>query len=200
MWFGFLLYANRDRVDSFYVLNAELRDPVYLDRLDKSPRKSNIDREEFGFNVHRLKVGHGLVLAHRAFYGGSTAVDDESYEKLTVWTPVDALPTVKQTFQTVDQAVMAYSSGGSAWPDNDCSGYVNGRITVVPQGQSLSVTVEGEFQPKGNSEVWDHCKPRHVELEFTAVRESFDRLNPWFGGRGGTHPYDETFPGDRNHD
>lgn len=194
--YGFMLYANRDQVGGFYVLDAELRDPTYLDRLDQSPGKSDIDREEFGFNVHRLKIGRGLVLAHRAFSGGSTAIDDESYMKLTVWIPAGTLPTGKQKLHTSGQALIVYSSGGSAWPRNDCSGYVNGRIDIVPQGDSLKVKVEGEFQPKGNSTVWDHCKPRSVVLEFRAAPERFDRLTPWQGGIGSGHPYDDTYPGE----
>lgn len=193
--FGFVLYANRDQVSSFYVVDAELSDPIFLDKLDRSSGMNDIGRKDFGFGAHRLKSGRGLVLAHRAFSVGSTAIDDESYMKLTVWVPVITLPTSRQTLRFSDQALMVYSSGGSAWPRNDCSGYIQGHIDITPQGNMLNVSVDGEFKPKGNSPILDHCKSRSVLLEFRAAPERFDRLTPWQGGTGGTHPYHETYPG-----
>jgi len=191
------LYANRDRVSSFYIVGAELSDPIYLDGLERHPAKATVDREQFGFNVHRLKSGHGLVLAHRVFLGGGTAIDDELYAKLTIWMPAERAPGEQQTLQSSDTALIVYSSGASAWPRNDCSGNVNGRITIVPQGRNLDVTVEGEFQPNKKMALSHDCKARPLSLTFRAVPERFDQLTPWQGGIGAESPYDETYPGAR---
>lgn len=191
---GLSLYWNREQVSSFYVSDTEFSDSSYLNKLDKNPKKSEIDRDDFGFYAHRLKPGRGLVVAQRRFSGGSMAIDDETYEKVTIWLPASAVPSEIQKLRSPDQATVILSSGGSAWPRNDCSGYVAGVIDMEPKDDRINVKVEGKLEPLGNSEVWDHCQPRAVMQRFEAKPMRFQDLTPWHGGAGGSHPYDDTYP------
>jgi hypothetical protein len=191
---GLSLYWSRERVSSFYVIDAEFSDSSYLNRLDENPKKSELDREDFGFHAHRLKPGHGLVVAQRRFSPGTMAIDDESYEKLTIWLPADSVPSETEMLHSPGQAMVVLSSGGSAWPRNDCSGYVKGIIGMETLGDSIRIKVEGKLEPLGNSEVWDHCQPRTVMQQFEAKPMRFHDLTPWLGGAGRKHTYDETYP------
>jgi hypothetical protein len=191
-----LAYAAIDKEDRFYLVNAEPADPNYLYSLDVDPQKSSLDRERFGFAVHRLKRGRGIVISYRFYSNGSIwAIDDETYRKLTVWIPSGA-PQSPMVLDLADRAnaVVMFSRGGSAWPRNDCSGYVSsGALRVGHRGGRYVVSVHGELEPRGNSDVFKkNCVPQPVDLEFEASELSFEQLTPWLG-IAGSYPYAETY-------
>jgi len=190
---GLFAYAAIDKEDSFYFVGAEPAEPDYL--VTRDPEKSSIHRDRFGFAVHRLKRGTGTVFAYRFYSNGSvTAIDDERYRKLTIWVP-SGTPQSRVELNLADRAsvLVVYSHGASAWPRNDCSGYVSsGLLRMEPRGARYAMSVHGQLEPRGNGEVWKDCVPQAVDLDFEAGALSFERLTPWLG-IAGSHPYDETY-------
>ena len=69
-----------------------------------------------GHTSHRIGPGDGLVLAYRKFMPGDAGViDDEAFEKLTVWLP-GAPPTDRTEYDLSSSggALAVYSLGSSA--------------------------------------------------------------------------------------
>jgi len=192
---GLFAYTAIDKEDRFYLVDAEPSDPDYLFTLDADSEKSSLDRERFGFAVHRLKRGMGVVFGYRFYSSGSvTVIDDELYRKVTIWIQSGA-PQSQTELNLRDRAkaIVMFSRGASAWPRNDCSGYVSsGSLRVEHRGARYAVSVHGQLEPHGNSEVWKNCIPQRVDVEFEARQRSFDQLTPWLG-LPGSHPYDETY-------
>jgi hypothetical protein len=90
-----------------------------------------------------------------------------------------------------DSVLVMQSSGGSAWPRNDCSGLVKpGRLRIQSTPSGHRVSLQGQFTPKGSDE---DCEARPVELTFDAKPRPFDALTPWLG-LPAEHPYAETYP------
>ena len=192
---GLLAYEAIDKEDTFYLVDAEPSDPDYLFTLDATPDEGSPDRKRLGFAVHHLRRGKGVVFGYRFYSNGSvTAIDDEMYQKVTIWIPSGA-PTVATEFNLANRsnALVMSSTGGSAWPETDCSGYVSsGTLRVEPRGGRFAVSVDGQFEPETRSDVWRHCNPRPLSLRFDAVRITFGQLTPWLGNAG-VSPYDETY-------
>jgi hypothetical protein len=192
---GLFAYAAIDKEDTFYLADAEPSDANYLFNLDADPEKSSLDRERFGFAVHHVKRGRGVVFGYRFYSNGSVmTIDDELYRKVTVWLPSGA-PLIATEFNLADRAsaVVMFSAGGSAWPRNDCSGYVSsGALRVEQRSARYAVSVHGQLEPRDNSDVWRHCTQQPVNLEFDAGQITFEQLTPWLG-KAGSHPYDETY-------
>lgn len=194
--FALALYLNRDRVSAFYVVNAELGDIGYLDKLQIALQGSDPFREDlgFGFSAHRLKAGQGTVLAYRHFSEGSVlGMDDETYQKLTVFLRPPVSMAARQSLRIPEQGVALLSSGGSAWPRNDCSGYIHGIVELTPLGSEVVVRIQGSFEPQGNRDLWHTCKPREFALQFQASPTRLQDLSPWQGGAGAARPYEETY-------
>lgn len=190
------LYWNRDRESTFYLVDAEFVDIGYLDKLQSDLQASDPFREDlgFGFSAHRLTSGQGTVLAYRHFSEGDVlAVDDETYRKLTVWLPPSVSMAAKQSLRIPEQGIVLMSSGGSAWPSGDCSGYINGVVELTPVGAEIDVRIQGRFEPRGNRNVGHVCKPREFALQFQAGPARLQDLRPWQGGAGASNPYDETY-------
>lgn len=194
LFFGMLLYNNRDQNTNFYLVDAELSDPQYLRKLGEAGQQESYVDRSFGFSAHRLKAGHGVVIARRHFSGGSMAIDDEHYDKLTIWLPQGSMLISKRQWHAPEEAVVVVSAGASAWPDGDCSGHVAGDIVLTPHGDNIEVRVEGEFQPIGNAHRLAHCQLRHERTLFRASPAALQALTPWEGGPGGPQPYDKTYP------
>lgn len=194
--FALALYLSRDRDSAFYVLNAELEDIGYLDRLHLALQGGDPFREDvgFGFSAHRLKAGQGTVLSYRHFSDGSfAAIDDEHYEKLTIWLRSPASISARQSLRIPEQGVVLLSSGGSAWPRHDCSGHIKGVVELAPLGSGVSVRIQGGFEPRGIRDLGRTCKPREFTLQFQAGPVRLQDLNSWQGGAGAAHPYEETY-------
>lgn len=194
--FALGLYWHRDLESGFYLVDAELGDAAYLDKLQTDLSAVDSVKEDlgFGFSAHRLKAGQGMVLAHRHFTEGSIiGMDDEGYDKLTVWLRPPVSTATKQSLRIPEQGLVLLSSGGSAWPRNDCSGYVRGVVHLMPLGSEIKVEVHGRFEPRGNRGLWKSCRPRQIAQQFQAAPTRLTDLSPWQGGAGAAHPYDETY-------
>lgn len=190
---GYAAYEAADKEDSFYVVGAQPLDASVLDRpLDESVVRQGLE-PAYGFTVHRLKPGQGMVLGYRFYSNGHVmAIDDEIYRKLSVWLP--AVPSSwPATFDLADsgKAAVFYSRGGSAWPDNDCSARLSsGTVRVERRGDDYAVAVHGQLVPSVNSAA--RCKPESVDREFVAHALRLEQLTPWLGAKG-THVVDETY-------
>ena len=184
-----------DREDQFYLVDAEPQDPAYLFALEGDSEKPS-DPGRFGFAVHRLQGGRGVVFGYRFYSKGSVlARDDETYRKVTVWLP-SGLPRSPEEFDLADRTrvVAMFSRGSSAWPRSDCSGYVSpGTVRVEPRGEGYRISVDGRLEPRGTRGGGQSCRQQPVKLEWEAREVSFGDLTPWLGAAGpGAHPYSET--------
>lgn len=179
--------------DGFFIHDVALADPDYLAELDARPGAEALpERPAMGLFAHRLSAGQGAIVAYRHFSpGGVFAVDDETFEKLTIW--------FKETrpepgVMPIDGSVIVvHTRGGSAWPRSACSGIVDsGWISITPEGGALRVVVTGKIVQRGNRHP-ARCNQDSISVSFTASGRSLSSLTPWDGGAG-HHPYEESYP------
>lgn len=194
VWGGVLcVRATLDREDAFYLANAQLADPDYLDKLRPKPAEL-VRQTEFGFMAHRIAHGTGTVIGHRVYSGGKFhVVDDETYRKTTIWIkgPVPESGLVASLRDTAKVLVL-HSQGGSAWPAQDCSGVVEyGNLQVRKDGDAFEVTLLGTFDPR-TGRFPSTCNTEAIDVQFKARPIAFDQLTPWLG-TAGEHPYAETY-------
>src|SRR3546814_11147123 len=101
-----------------------------------------------GLFAHRLAPGQGTIVAHR-FYspGGALTIDDEVFEKLTIWFK-SSRP--ESGAITIDSSVVVVpTKGGSAWPQPACSGLLeSGQNRITPNGRPLPVVIIGAIATK----------------------------------------------------
>ena len=191
---GVLVFrASLDREDAFFVANARLADPDYLDRLRPKPAEL-VRQTEFGFMAHRIAKGTGTVIGHRLYSAGEFhIVDDERYRKTTIWLngPVPQAGLVSNLRDTTKVLVL-HSQGGSAWPAQDCSGVVKyGNLVIRKDRESLLVELTGTFDPR-TGRFPSICNTEAIDVRFKARPFAFDELTPWLGAAG-DHPYAETY-------
>lgn len=192
---GLLAYASADKQDTFYLRDAELSDPHYLDALAVSDGQSHASSSErLPVYAHRLKRGKGSVFGFRFYSGGDFfVIDDESYRKVTIWT-ASPPPSSRIEFDLGDESLarVIFTEGGSAWPENVCSGYVSsGRITIDPVGGLYLVTVHGVLQRAGGRRS-NQCDQQKIDMNFKTKEIAYERLTPWLG-IAGANPYRETY-------
>src|SRR3546814_9015660 len=92
-----------------------------------------------GLIAHGLAPGQGTIVAHR-FYspGGALTIDDEVFEKLTIWFKSSRPESGAITIDS--SVVVVHTKGGSAWPQSACSGIIeSGQIRITPKGRSFQV-------------------------------------------------------------
>ena len=189
-----LAYASIDRTDEFFVVRGALAAPDYLSSLEASPDHEASKREKFGVMAHRIANGSGMVFAYRFYTNGSPLViDDEGYEKATVWLPNQNSSLPAEIQLNDSRSVMAiYSRGGSAWPRAGCSGHIrDGFVRVKPRGLRVHVEISGVLHPQGNFRI-AQCEAKKIHLEFEAKEIAVSDLTPWLG-RPGPYPYAETY-------
>src|SRR3546814_3275005 len=83
---------------------------------------------------------------HR-FYspGGALTIDDEVFEKLTIWFKSSRPESGAITIDS--SVVVVHTKGGSAWPQSACSGIIeSGQIRITPKGRSRSEEHTPELQ------------------------------------------------------
>jgi hypothetical protein len=189
-----LWWIARPEEDGFWLASARLADTEFLGNGPDADVPGSED-ERFAVGVHRLARGTGTIYAWRRFTDeGPHVVDEESYEKLTVWTrhPAGAW----QSHLGLDdprQVRVVYASGGSAWPRHACVGFVRrGTLRLVPAGSGHVVIVQGTLQPVAWGLQMDPCQARPFRQQFWAGPKRFDDLTPWLG-LAAPHPYDETY-------
>jgi hypothetical protein len=175
------------RTDTFYLGNADLADPLYLQKL--GTRQEHPDREPLGLYAHRLTSGSGLVLAYRWYSPGSiVAIDDEVFEKLTVWVPDGDLAMTREFEVPTADVSVVFARGGSAWPRAACSGWMkSGSVRLEPKGAEILVQVSGALIVASGK-----CPPEISFAFHTRALGGFDRLTPWLGAEG-DHPYRESY-------
>lgn len=181
------------RSDGILVHGAALADPDYLSELDaRSGNEAVLDRSSMGLFAHRLAPGQGAIVAHR-FYspGGAFTVDDEVFEKLTIW--FKSSRPEPGAIAIDNSVVVVHTKGGSAWPQSACSGIVeSGQIIITPEGSAFQVAVTGDIVRSGNRHP-EWCTQDNVDITFTASERPFASLTPWLG-IAGDHPYEESYP------
>jgi len=181
------------RNDGFFVHNAVLADPDYLSELGVRPENAAaLDRSEMGLFAHRLSSGQGTVVAHR-FYspGGALTVDDEVFEKLTIWFKNSGPDPGAIAID--DSVVVVHTKGGSAWPHAACSGTIErGQINITQKGSALQVVVTGNIVHSGDRHP-ARCTQDNINVSFTASERPLSSLTPWLG-TAGDHPYEESYP------
>ena len=181
--------------DAFFIAGAELVDAAYLSRLDRRSRDDAArDRTQYGVFAHRIHAGRGTVIAYRRYDAGERmTVDDETFEKMTLWLKSSVPGDATFDLSREDGVVAIYSTGGSAWPQSGCSGYLTvGTVTIAAEGSQLRVSVDARLQPSGNSRIHDYCHPAHVRVNFIAGAIDMAQLTPWLGAAA-EDVYDETY-------
>ncbi len=181
------------RNDGFLVHDAALADPNYLSELDaRAENEAVLDRSSMGLFAHRLAPGQGTIVAHR-FYspGGALTIDDEVFEKLTIW-----FKSSRPESGAIDidsSVVVVHTKGGSAWPQSACSGVIeSGQIRITAKGSAFQVVITGDIVQSGNRHpAW--CTQDSIDISFTASERPFASLTPWLG-TAGDHPYEESYP------
>ncbi|SOD50587.1 hypothetical protein SAMN06296416_101196 [Pseudoxanthomonas wuyuanensis] len=185
--------VQRKRVDGFFIQNAVFAVPAYLSKLDALPEKDAApNRTSMGLFAHRLAAGTGTIFAYRFYSPGRLlTVDDEAFEKVTIW--FDQPLPVTGTTPISDSVVVVHTKGGSAWPQSACSGVMtSGSIQVSPNGDAFDVSISGDLIQAGSrNPQW--CNQQYLEISFKATEISLASLTPWLG-RAGDHPYAESHP------
>jgi len=188
----------RKRRDGFFIENAAFADPGYLKKLDVHAKgafaKGVFDPNptSMGLFAHRLVTGAGTIFGYRSYSpGGLLTIDDETFEKVTIWLG-QPLP-IRGKIPIDDSVLAVYTKGGSAWPDSACSGVITkGSIQVSPRGDAFDVSIAGDLVELGSRRP-QSCVERHLQVSFKAVEISVASLTPWLG-RAGDYPYAESYP------
>ena len=185
------------KADSFFIRSVSLADSVPI----SSTPPAQLSREERDFlpvRGHRLTSGHGVALAYRRYSAGSlVAIDDETFEKVTVWLPDSLLIQEKVLdLRTRRDVVVRYSRGGSAWPGAACYGTAaEGQITLRQvESNRVGAQVTFTMDLAGPS----YCGRASFRRHLVFVRRALEQLTPW-DGRSGSHIYEETYPESDNH-
>jgi hypothetical protein len=183
----------RDKHDGFFIRNAALADEHYLAGLESLPAGDRAsDWSAMGVFAHRVAAGQGAVLAYRAYSpGGLMVMDDESFEKVTVWFK-HGMPAVGTTRIDGDTVVVVRTRGGSAWPRSACSGVLTeGTIDLAKRRNGFRATIQGALAQRGNRNPAE-CMRDRLDVSFEVSEIGLAELTPWLGNKGG-HPYDESY-------
>jgi hypothetical protein len=187
-------WMSRPEYDAFRLESAGFADPEFL-RDESAPDGASGQSERFAVGAHRLARGTGTIYAWRRFSDeGPQVIDEEVYEKLTIWTrrPVPTGP-LRIGLDDPRQVLVVYGSGGSAWPNAGCVGFVRqGSLRLVPAGAGHVVLVQGTLEPVPWGSRLEPCRARPFRQRFRAAPMRFEDLTPWLG-RAAPHPYDETY-------
>lgn len=166
---------------------AALDDPRYLQEFEA--RRELLGRDALGLYAHRVGPGDGLVVAYRRFSpGGVLTIDDESFEKLTVWLAEPRMDGQRRLTLPSPEALVVYSRGGSAWPVAACSGWLStGEVRIQPGGRQFLVEVSGSLVAATG-----RCPPT-IALTFQSNElDDVSLLTPWLGAQGDS-PYSESY-------
>lgn len=191
-----LFYSKFDKTDTFFMENAQFSNYGLLKSINtKSYEPENLQERQYSVFVHRISKGKGTIFAFRRYSNGDvSAIDDEIYEKLTIWIPnkIKNLPTIVSLNDSLNVKV-AYSIGGSAWPKRGCSGYLkSGELSLQNNGSRVEVRINGIMEAKGSEVFSSSCQNRSININFISSRKDFSELNTWLGLKG-EHVYSETY-------
>jgi len=187
------------KADSFFVDDAELEDPGFFDRKltgARSDLESFPDEQVYPVIAHRIKGGRGTVLGYRRYTIGSpVAIDDERYQKITIWLPERYQDSDGQLQITAESGIVVVCSrGGSAWPRTGLHGKIEaGTLDLHRAGRRIRAHLEGVITYVRDSRGMDKQRPdpARVSRNFVFTKTNYDDLTPWLGLRG-QHIYWET--------
>ncbi|MBK8285376.1 MAG: hypothetical protein IPK97_11130 [Ahniella sp.] len=164
-----------------------MADPSYLQEF--AVRQDTLGDGALGLYAHRITAGSGLVLAYRWYTPGSVfTIDDEGFEKLTVWLPDQQAIEASVLDISSPSVLVVYTRGGAAWPKSACSGWLtSGTVRLEEKGSAILVDVSGELRAASGT-----CPPEVKKVFSTAALGDIERLTPWLGAKG-RHPYDESY-------
>lgn len=194
-----MLYSLVDKIDTFYIRDAEFDNPNFLhdlqERLKKEGSRNALYETPTVF-MHRIKQGKGLIIGYRWYTSGSTAIDDESFKKITVWLPTSPHEDVNiYDLSDRSKAVIAFTQGGSAWPDRACAGHLNrGEMQIVSHDDKYSIAINGMLKQEalGTTLAKYPCDSKSISIDFPANEIAHDDLTSWLG-KAGDHPYAESY-------
>ena len=142
------IYKSIDKTDTFYLKEAALNNPNHLYEMEKRIKGGSdlysIVRYNPAVFVHRIKQGKGCIVAYRWFSSGKVlAMDDERFEKLTIWLSNDDLQdNMKLNLADHSRVIAVYTAGNSAWYQLACSGYItSGELDIKRSASSPSSAV-----------------------------------------------------------
>jgi hypothetical protein len=194
------IYTSIPKTDTFYLPNADFADANYLDKLQYQLEATGGSYRSFlsgssTYYAHRIGPGRSTILALRWYSAGTAAIDDESFEKLTISAP--ALREHKHYEFKVEPSTEVqalYSKGGSAWPTNVCTWKLaGGQLEIDATSEQYVVHISGNLVPGVKSGWPEWCgKLQTLDRTFNAYPTELAKLTPWLG-RPGNHPYDESY-------
>jgi len=196
VYFGLRTYMSIDREYNFYLENSELHNPKFYDLIEEQyntdPQQARRDKGLYPVFAHRVVQGTGTIIGYRFFSMGEIdTIDDESYEKLTVWIN-GKLSLKSDTFTIGNNTKVISIKGGSAWPRRACAGNIEkGVVTIKKKDFEIEVNVKGRFKPL-NIISMSYCDEKDVNKTFLAKSIEYENLS-YKQGKPGNHVYDETY-------
>ncbi|WP_373999539.1 hypothetical protein [Bdellovibrio bacteriovorus] len=143
-------------------------------------RAGTATHPQFPVSYHSIKPGDGTILAVRSYHDPSTAFDDETFWKLTVWRP--EFEERVYDLSENDSLIAFFTRGGSAWPGTQCASLLkNGSIQIFGNEISVDTTIV--------------CPHKTFHIKGSWKLEDFDVRNTdyWIGKKGAEHTYKETY-------
>ena len=183
------------RTDAFFLRQATLAEPAPLSDSAAIARLPREDQDFLAVRGHRIAPGAGIILGYRRYSPGNLLVlDDEEFEKVTVWLADSLLAVSGDIDLARPDVVVRYTQGASAWPRAACYGTASaGRLRLTPSsGERLEADLSFEANLVRAHSV---CGRTSFQRRITLTPRRLDRLSPW-DGRAGAHIYDETYPED----
>lgn len=138
--------------------------------------------DELQFSCHRFEPGAGFGVAYRK-YTPATHVDNDSFEKLTIY--LNRKPSTGQVITLPsDDAFVFFSSGPSSFPGkHGCYGIGDGGVIKIVDMTSNSTSVSVDLKLKMESVLgWkSQCNGSALSKKLDATNIAFDKLTPWLG-------------------
>ncbi len=182
---------------AFYVEHAALENPFLYKNMIKELRENKHGNGNANMPVmaHRIVPGEGVVIAYRSWSPGSIfVVDDESYEKMTIYMP-GSLPSEGEIkLEDNPNIITVYVLGGSAWPKHGCYGTATKGVLHFTPESLERMQAEVSFQADlTNAFSGDSCEQIIFNKKFTIHKKLIKDLSPW-EGRPSDRIRQETYP------
>jgi hypothetical protein len=171
--------------DTFFLNNSEFANTKFESATTERCSYRPDCKDPISF--HRIKKGSGVTMGIRIYDRGTAAIDDERFEKITIW----LTNRNKGEYPLAGGEIIAYySRGGSAWQGAQCGTKIqNGKLTILKNTNENIV-----FKIESNIECDYYNKHRKISINGTydAKVITWDDLTPWLGTVG-TNYYSESY-------